>query len=53
MEHGYATSGLYQRKQRSVAHFLRADGVQGAEMHIHLCAQDGDNAVPQRLYAGG
>jgi hypothetical protein len=38
-----------KEEQRSVSHFLWSEGVQGAEVHMHLCAQHGDSALSQRL----
>jgi len=37
---------LHQEEQRSVIQFLWAEGVQGAEIHSHLCAQNGGSALP-------
>jgi hypothetical protein len=34
--------------QRSIVRFLWAEGVKGAEIHTHLCAQNGDNFLPCR-----
>jgi hypothetical protein len=32
-------------EQRSVVYFLWAEGLQGAEIHMNLCAQSGGSAV--------
>jgi hypothetical protein len=35
--------------QRSVIHILWAEGIPGGQIHQHMCAQYGDNAVSCRV----
>jgi hypothetical protein len=40
---------LYQGRTEICGTFLQAEGLQGAENHMHLCAQSGDNAVLEKV----
>jgi len=44
-EYDCGTFSLYQGRTEICGTFLWAEGLQGAEIHMHLCAQSGDNAV--------
>jgi hypothetical protein len=38
-----------KEEQRSVIHFLWAAGVPGAQIHLRMCAQYGDNVLSHRI----
>ena len=38
-----------KEEQRSVIHFLWAEGVPGAEIHLCMCAQYGDKVLSRRI----
>ena len=38
-----------KEEQRSVIRFLWAEGVPGAQIHLHMCAQYGDKVLSRRI----
>ena len=39
-----------KEEQRSVICFLWAEGVPGAQIHLHVCAQYGDKVLSRRIF---
>jgi hypothetical protein len=44
-EYDCSAFSLYQGRTEMCDTLLQAEGLQGAEIHMHLCAQSGDIAV--------
>jgi hypothetical protein len=44
-EYDCSTFSLYQGQTEICGPFLQAEGLQGIEIHMRLCAQSGDSAV--------
>jgi len=38
-----------KEEQRSLIHFLWAEGVPGAQIHLHMCDQYGDKVLARRI----